>query len=189
VTTTPDTQLMPGEPRLATGSWRLCPAHSDATFAARLAGRRVQGRLPLTGRVFIAEPIEQSKVRLTASAGAVDTGSPVLDRVLAGAAFLDAIAYPEISFESDLLVLVPAGWRAIGRLRVKNVEHELACQFAVHLMDSAPGGVPRPVIGCTWVIDSTWVTTQRIPGLSRRIAMTCSFHLDPDIRVTSRRTV
>jgi polyisoprenoid-binding protein YceI len=181
VTTTPDTQLKPGEPWLPTGSWRLCPAHSDATFAARLAGRRVQGRLPLTGRVLIAEPIEQSTVRLTASARAVGTGSPVLDRLLAGPAFLDASAYPEISFQSDLLVFVPAGWRAIGRLQVKNVEHELACQFAVHLGDSAPGGAPRPVIGCNWVIDSTWVTTQRIPALGRRIEMTCSFRLDPDM--------
>jgi polyisoprenoid-binding protein YceI len=182
VTTTPDAQLKAGQhPRLATGSWRVGPADSHASFAARLAGRRVRGRLPLTGEVLITEPIEDSAARLTAKTCAVSTGSPVLDRLLAGPAFLDARAYPEISFQSDLLVWVPAGWRAVGRLQVKNAEHELACQFAVHLGDTRPGGAPRPVITCTWVIDSTWVTSQRIPSLGRRIAMTCSFPLEPDM--------
>ena len=69
MTATPDIQLKPGEQtRLAAGNWRLGPAHSHASFAARLAGRRVRGQLPLTGQVLITEPIEESMVRLTASA-------------------------------------------------------------------------------------------------------------------------
>jgi polyisoprenoid-binding protein YceI len=182
VTTTPDIQLRPGErPRLATGSWRVGPADSYASFAARLAGRRVRGRLPLSGQVVITEPIEESLALLTARTSALSTGSPVLDRVLAGPSFLDARAYPEIRFQSDLLVWVPAGSRAVGRLQVKNAEHELACHLGVHVGDATPGGAPRLVIACSWVIDSTWVTSQRIPALGRRIAMTCSFHLDPDM--------
>jgi YceI-like domain len=181
VTTTPDILLRPGgQPLPATGSWRVGSADSHASFAARLAGRRVRGRLPLVGHVEIAEPIEESTARLTARTSAVRTGSPVLDRLLAGPGFLDARAYPEISFQSDLLVRVPAGWRALGRLQVKNAEHELACQLGVRLGDSRPGRAPRLVIACTWVIDSAWVTSQRIPALGRRIAMTCSFPLDPD---------
>ena len=180
MTTTPDIQLRPGEqPLPAAGSWRVGPPDSHATFAARLAGRRVRGQLPLTGRVQIAEPIEASTARLTAETSAVRTGSRVLDRLLAGPGFLDARAYPEISFQSDLLVWVPAGWRAVGRLQVKDGEHELACQLGVQLADRRPGRAPGLVVACTWVIDSTWVTSQRIPGLGRRIAMTCSFHLDP----------
>jgi hypothetical protein len=182
VTITPDTQLRPGEQLPpAVGSWRVSPADSHASFAARLAGRNVRGRLPLTGQVQIAEPIEESTARLTAMTSAVSTGSPVLDRLLAGPAFLDARAYPEISFEADMLVWVPAGWRAVGRLRVKNAEHELACQLGVQLGDSPSGSTPCLVIACTWVIDSSWVTSQRIPALGRRIAMTCSFRLDRDM--------
>ena len=178
----PDAQLRPDEQLLpATGGWRVAPADSHASFAARLAGRRVRGQLPLSGRVQIAEPIEESTARLTARTSAVSTGSPVLDRVLAGPGFLDARAYPEISFQSDLLVWVPGGWRAVGRLRIKNSEHELACQLDVQRGDGPPRVVPRLVIACTWVIDSTWVTSQRIPALSRRIPMTCSFHLDPEV--------
>jgi polyisoprenoid-binding protein YceI len=131
--------------------------------------------------VQITEPIEESTARLTARTSAVSTGSAVLDRLLAGPGFLDARTYPEISFQSDLLVRVPAGWRTVGRLQVKNAEHELACQLGVQLGDSRPGRAPRLVIACTWAIDSAWVTSQRIPALGRRIAMTCSFHLDPNI--------
>jgi polyisoprenoid-binding protein YceI len=181
VTTTPDIQLKPDEPpQLATGSWRLAQADSFASFTARLPWRRVRGRLPLIGQVFITEPIANSRALLTARTSAVSTGSPVLDRVLAGPTFLDAHAYPEISFESDLLTWVPAGWRAVGRLRVKNGEHELACQFGVQFGDAQPDDSPRPIVTCSWVIDSAWVTGQRIPALDRRIEMTCSFRLDPD---------
>jgi polyisoprenoid-binding protein YceI len=177
----PCTQLKPGEQQqLATGTWRVVPARSHASFAARLAGRPVRGRLPLTGNALIAEPIEGSAVRLAARTSAVRTGSAVLDRLLAGPAFLDAGAYPEISFRSELLVWVPTGWRAVGRLQVKSAEHELACEFGVQPGDTRPGGARRLVIASSWVIDSTWVTSQRIPALGRRIAMTCSFHLEPE---------
>ena len=142
MTTTPDVQLSPGgQPRLAPGRWRIDPAHSDASFAARVAGRAVGGRLPLRGEVLMTEPIEDSTARLTARTSAVSTGSPVLDRLLAGPGFLDAQAYPEISFQAELLVWVPAGWRAVGRLLVKNTEHELACQLDLHR--ATRGRAPR----------------------------------------------
>lgn len=122
--TTPGIELLPGgQPTLAAGSWRVDPAHSYASFAARVAGWPVRGRLPLTGGVLIREPVEDSTARLAARAGAVSTGSPGLDRLLAGPGFLDARTFPEISFRSELLVWIPAGWRAVGRLQVKGTAH------------------------------------------------------------------
>ncbi len=181
-TTTPGIQLPPGgQPRLAAGSWRVDPARSHASFAASVVGRPVRGRLPLSGGVLITEPIENSTARLIATASAVSTGSPVLDRLLAGPGFLDAGAYPEISFRSGLLAWVPAGWRATGRLRVKNAEHELACRLDLHLGGTRPDGSPCIVIASSWVIDSRWVTSQWIPGLGRRIVMTCSCSLEPEM--------
>jgi polyisoprenoid-binding protein YceI len=181
-TTTSRIQPSPGQqPRLAAGSWRVNPAHSHASFAARIAGRTVRGCLPLTGRVLITEPIEDSAARLTARTCAVSTGSPVLDRLLAGPGFLDAAAFPEISFRSELLIWVPAGWRAAGSLKIRNTEHELACQFDVHAGDARPDNPPRITVASSWVIDSGWVTSKRIPGLGRRIVMTCAFSLQQDI--------
>ena len=177
-TTTPGMQLPPGgQPRLAAGSWRVDPAQSHASFAASVVGRPVRGRLPLSGGVLVTEPIEDSTARLIATASAVNTGSPMLDRLLAGPGFLDARAFPEISFRSELLAWVPAGWRAAGRLQVKNAEHELACHLALHLGGTRPDGSPRVLITSSWVIDSRWITRKWIPGLGRRIAMTCSCFL------------
>jgi polyisoprenoid-binding protein YceI len=182
VTTTPGMQLPPGgQPRLAAGSWRVDPAQSGASFAASVAGRPVRGRLPVSGRVLVTEPIEDSTARLTARAGAVSTGSPVLDRLLAGPGFLDAAAYPEISFRSELLAWVRTGWRAAGRLQVKNAEHDLACRLDLHLGGTRPDGSPRILITSSWAIDSRWVTRQWIPGLARRIVMTCSCSLQLDM--------
>jgi polyisoprenoid-binding protein YceI len=180
ITTTPGIQLGPsGQPRLAAGSWRVDPAHSHASFAARVADRPVRGRLPLTGEVLIADPVEDSTARLAARASAVSTGSPLLDRLLTGPGFLDAGAFPEISFRSELLTWVPAGWRVVGRLRVKDAEHELACRLDLHLGDTRRYDPPGIMIVSSWVIDSRWVTTRWVPALGRRIVMTCSFSLKP----------
>jgi polyisoprenoid-binding protein YceI len=173
-------------PRLAAGQWCVDPARSHASFAARVGGQPVRGRLPLAGRVVIAEPIEDSTACLAARTSAISTGSPALDMLLAGARFLDAAAFPEISFRSELLAWVPGGWRAVGRLRVKNAEHELACQLDLHLGDTPHDGMQgdgmrRVVVASNWVIDSRWITSHWVPGLSRHVVMTCSFSLVPEM--------
>lgn len=176
---TPRVRLRPAEALgVAAGHWHVDPALSRASFAARVAGQPLRGCLPLTGEVLIGEPIEESTARLAARTSAISTGSAALDRLLASPVFLDARAFPEISFRSDLLVRVPAGWRAVGRLQVKNAEHELACQLELYQGDPTPGGQPRLVIGSEWVIDSRWITSQWIPGLSRRVVITGSLCLE-----------
>ena len=178
----PGIQLKPGvQLRPAPGNWRVDPAGSYASFAARAAGRLVEGRLPLTGRVFVAEPIEDSTARLAAKAGRVSTGSHVLDRQLAGHGFLDARAVPEIIFRSEMLAWVPAGWRAIGCLQLKGSEHELACQLDLDRDGAQLDDPPRFRITSTWILDARWITRLWIPGLGRRISMTCSFLLEPDV--------
>ena len=103
IKTGPDIQPSHSQrPRLATGRWRVDPAQSHASFAARAGGQSVRGRLPLAGRVVIADPIEDSTACLAANTSAVSTGSPALDRLLAGPRFLDAATFPEISFRSKI---------------------------------------------------------------------------------------
>jgi polyisoprenoid-binding protein YceI len=182
IKTGPDIQPSPSRrPRLATGRWRVDPAQSHASFTARGGGQSVRGHLPLAGRVVIADPVEDSTACLAANTSAVSTGSPALDRLLAGPRFLDAAAFPEISFRSELLAWVPAGWRAVGRLCIKNVEHELACQLDLHPGDTRPGDVRHVVIASNWVIDSRWITSHWVPALSRHVVITCSFSLVPEM--------
>jgi polyisoprenoid-binding protein YceI len=141
--TTPGHQFLPaGLPRLAAGGWRMDPARSYASFAARAVGRPVLGRAPLTGRVLITEPIEDSTARLAARTSTISTGSPMLDRLLAGPGFLDAVTHPEISFRSELLAWVPAGWRTVGCLNVRGTEHDWPASSMCTL--AAPGrAAPR----------------------------------------------
>ena len=174
----PGIQLQPGTPlRPAAGSWRVDPAQSHALFAVRVAGRPVQGRLSLTGRVLIADPVEDSTARLAARASQLSTGYPVLDRQLTGPGFLDAGSFPEISFRSELLAWVPAGWRAVGRLQVKGAVHELACQLDVDRDGDLVNDSSHFRITSRWILDSRWITRQWIPGVSRHVTMTCSFLL------------
>jgi polyisoprenoid-binding protein YceI len=178
----PGIEFWPGvRLRPAAGGWRVDPTQSHAAFAARVAGRAVRGHLPLTGRVLIAEQIEDSTAWLAARAGQVSTGYPMLDRQLAGPGLLDAGAFPEISFRTELLARVPTGWRAIGRLQVKGTEHELACQLDLDRAGEPLDDSPRFRITSRWVVDSRWITGQWMPGLSRSIAITCSFLLEPDL--------
>ncbi len=68
MTAMPGIPLLPeAQRRLAVGSWRVDPARSQASFAAQTAGRLVSGRVPLTGRAVIMEPIEDSTARLAAA--------------------------------------------------------------------------------------------------------------------------
>ena len=90
-TMTPGMQLPPGgQPRLAVRRRRV-ESGPAGCLVCRIGRRRAgaQGP-PLSGRVLITEPIEDSAARMIAGAGAVSTGSPVLDRLLAGPGFLDA---------------------------------------------------------------------------------------------------
>lgn len=168
------------------GSWRVDSARSSASFTARVAGKPVRGRLPLSGGAYVSASIEDSAAHLYAATGALRTGSAMLDRMLAGPGFLDAEAHPDISFRSEMLVCVPTGWRAVGHLQVKGTEHPLVCELDADLRDQQQGPAAM-TITTRWVIDSTWITTQRVPMLARRIAMSCSLALEPVDELDARR--
>jgi polyisoprenoid-binding protein YceI len=163
---------------VSVGAWLVDPARSHASFAARVAGRSVRGRLPLIGAVGVAASIEDSTAHLVALANQVSTGNRILDRMLAGPGFLDIEDYPTISLRSQMLVCVPTGWRVVGQLQVKGIEHPIVCELEADLRSAQPQTSDAAIILTTrWVLDSTWITTQRLPTLSRRIAMSSSLVL------------
>jgi polyisoprenoid-binding protein YceI len=168
------------------GSWRVDPSRSSASFTARVAGKAVRGRLPLSGGAYVSSSIEDSAAHLHAPIGALRTGSALLDRILAAPGFLDAEAHPDISFRSDMLVCVPTGWRAVGHLRVKGTDHPLVCELDADLRDQQQGPAAMTVT-TRWVIDSTWITSQRVPMLARRIAMSCFIAFEPVDELDARR--
>lgn len=172
-------QLLPTSVQRVAGRWQAIAGPSHASFVARVAGRPVRGRLPVSGEASVAGPAEQWGTRLVAATTGLCTASAVLDRILKGPGFLEAENHPEISFESQTLVRVPTGWRAIGHLQLKGVNHELACELTLGPLPRQLAGGPRLSAVSHWVLDSTWITGQRIPGLSRRVSMTSSVVLEP----------
>jgi polyisoprenoid-binding protein YceI len=112
----------------------------------------------------------------------------MLDELIAGAGFLDSETYPDITFRSDMLARVPTGWRAVGQLWVKGAEHPLVCEFDVDLRSQRPG-VAEMTITTRWVIDAAWITTQWVPMLARRIAMSCSVALEPVDELDAARLI
>ena len=169
----------PSNSAVPVGAWQVDPVRSHASFAARVAGRSVRGRLPLIGAVNMAASIEDSTAHLVALANEVSTGNRMLDRMLAGPGFLDIEDHPTISLRSQMLVCVPTGWRVVGQLQVRGIEHPIVCELEADLRSAQQETSAATVILTTrWVLDSTWITTQRLPTMSRRIAMTCSVVLD-----------
>jgi hypothetical protein len=69
----------------------------------------------------------------------------------------------------------------VGQLRVKGTEHALACQLDAGPAAPGPDGLPTMTVTSRWGLDSRWVIRQRIPALSRRIVMTCSVALVPEL--------
>ncbi|MDP9117094.1 MAG: YceI family protein [Actinomycetota bacterium] len=167
----------PAPPVVPAGGWQVDPLRSTAAFTARLAGRSIRGRLPLMGRAIVTPSIEDSTAQLIAMTDAVSTGNRVIDRLLTGPAFLDAGVFPEISFQSEILVCVPNGWRAVGQLAVKGSQYPMVAELDVDLRHARSGGATM-ILTSRWVLDSSWITTQRVTALSRRVVMTCSVALD-----------
>ncbi|MCW2647122.1 MAG: hypothetical protein JWP07_3231 [Pseudonocardiales bacterium] len=172
----------PDQSAVPVGDWRVDPVRSHASFTARVAGRSVRGRLPLSGAAIVTASVEDSAAHLTAMTSEVSTGNRMLDRLLAGPGFLDVEDHPEINFRTQMLVCVPTGWRAIGHLQVKGTDHPIVCELDADLRHPKPGEAGVTLTG-RWVLDSTWITSQRIPAMSRRVAMSCSVVLDRAIEV------
>ena len=126
MTAAPDLQPATlSSPDVAVGRWRVDPARSHTSFTARVAGRPVRGHLPVTGEVLATRSIEESAAQLAANA-------------LTGPGFLGAGVFPQISFRSQLLVRVPAGWQAVGQLQVQGAEPR------VGMPAGGGSGQPRP---------------------------------------------
>jgi polyisoprenoid-binding protein YceI len=161
------------------GDWYVDPVRSHASFTARVAGTSVRGRLPLAGAVTVAPSVEGSKAQLVAVTSAVDTGNRMLDRMLAGPGFLDAEEHPTINLRLRRLVRVPTGWRALGQMQVKGVEHPMECELKGDLgQEQQPGCDTAVTLRTRWVLDSTWITGRRVPAMSRRVVMSCTVVLD-----------
>ncbi|MFK0290125.1 YceI family protein [Streptomyces sp. NPDC090442] len=106
------------------GPWTIDPMHSTvAAVAQHLGISSVHGRFTeFSGRIVIAEDVEQSRVEAVINAASIDTGNGMRDGHLRNDDFLDVEVYPQISYRSN--GLTPAGpdrWTVHGELSLRGV--------------------------------------------------------------------
>jgi polyisoprenoid-binding protein YceI len=105
----------------ATGTWNLDIAHTTIDFKVKhLMTARVRGGFKtFSGTIDVAEPIEDSSVRVTIDAASIDTGAPDRDNHLRSADFLDAENYPTLEFTSSGVRETGSGYAVDGELTIR----------------------------------------------------------------------
>lgn len=129
-TTTLDGGTLSGTP---TGTWRIDPMHSSASFSVRHLMSTVRGRFrELDGRIVIGPHIRDCRTSATMRADSVDTGVPMRDEDLRSVGFLDAEHHPDLTFESTALEEgVDGALTIVGDLTIRGSTREvrLAAEF------------------------------------------------------------
>jgi len=123
----------------APGTWTIDPHHSSIRATAlHLGMSRIHGRLRrFSGRIQVADPLENSSVEVTIDPGGVDSDDVDRDAHLRSADFLDAEVHPEIVYKSDGLTRIDARrWRVDGILTLKGVSAPVPLD--VHYGGSGP---------------------------------------------------
>ncbi|GAA1952906.1 YceI family protein [Amycolatopsis minnesotensis] len=105
------------------GEYTIDPGRSAVTFATRhffgLGG--VRGSFGLaSGRLTVAEPVEESTVAAAIDAGSFKTGSGARDRVVKSKQYLESERFPEIRFASAGVREQDGEWVLDGTLTVKD---------------------------------------------------------------------
>ncbi|SDS96469.1 YceI family protein [Actinopolymorpha singaporensis] len=118
-----------GMPLPAEGPWVIDPDHSSVEATARHLGfSSVKGRFTrFGGRMYIARPIEESRVHAVITADSIETGNKMRDDHLRTADFLDVARYPTIEFRSERLSATGENrWTMDGGLTINAINRPVS---------------------------------------------------------------
>ena len=143
-----------------TTTWAIDPAHSQVEFTARhMMITKVRGRFSdVNGTVTLDEAApSRSLVEVDIDAASIDTRQEDRDTHLRSADFLDAEAYPKLTFRSkrveDLRLEQGAEFRVIGDLTIRGVTKEVALDVEYGGTGGDPWGGERVAFSATTKID------------------------------------
>jgi polyisoprenoid-binding protein YceI len=111
------------------GTYHLDPATSEITFEAKhLFGLgTVRGSFEFeSATVEVASPVERSSAKATVNAASYASGSKARDKQVRGKKFLNAAAFPAITFSSTGLRRVDGSWVLDGQLTVRGHSEPIA---------------------------------------------------------------
>jgi polyisoprenoid-binding protein YceI len=118
----------------AAATWEIDPAHTTIAFSVRhMMVSNVRGRLATFGGRVDADPTspEAARIEATIDAASIDTGNAKRDEHLRGPDFLDAAAFPTITFRSTEVETAGAGgWKVTGDLTLHGVTRPVVLDVA-----------------------------------------------------------
>ena len=146
-------------------TWKIDPLHSTIGFSVRhMVVSKVRGRFAKFAGVIDlnGDDLTHSKLEATIDAASIDTGTPERDAHLRSADFLDAEAFPTLSYRSRRIEALSGDrYRVIGDLTIRDVMREvpLEVEYGGRAIDpwgneragfSARASLERKEFGLAW---------------------------------------
>lgn len=129
-------------PRVASDHFTIEPSHSQVAFSIRHVATRVRGELDLLKGSVTYDPgrPELTAIDATLRSESVRTGNDIRDARLRGSEFLDAEAFPSVTFTSTSAERRGKRLELHGRLNIRGVTRRVL--LVVDQVATLPGG-PR----------------------------------------------
>jgi polyisoprenoid-binding protein YceI len=130
---------------VATGTWRIDPAHSSVTFSVRHLMGKVRGRFgDVDGRIAVGRSLASCAVEASIATASVDTGTQMRDDDLRSAKFFDAARFPSMRFASTGITGADTGIALVGDLTIRDVTRPVTVDAEFLGLDEAGlQGEPR----------------------------------------------
>lgn len=161
---TPLTRTIDGVEVPVAGTYRLDAAHSHVGFSVRhLMVSKTKGRFSdVAGTIVVGEDLLDSSVEVEIAVPSIDTSDETRDGHLRSPDFLDAEAFPTITYRSTKVISSGAGtWKLEGDLTVRGVTQSVPLTFSFEGGARDPWGgarlgftarteLDREAFGLTW---------------------------------------
>jgi polyisoprenoid-binding protein YceI len=107
------------------------PEHSTLSFSAVQNGAPVKGEFSTFGGdiIFSPDDLAHSRVAITIDMHSVSTLYEDIANTLLGADWFSVVAFPQASFVADHFEKTEAGYRADGKLTIRNQTHPCQVSF------------------------------------------------------------
>ena len=138
-------QVESGLAGLTPGTWKIDPSHTSVEFVVRhLMVSKVRGRFhDVSGTVTVGRDPLASAVEATIAVKSVDTGSGDRDNHLRTSDFLNAEAYPTMTFRSSAISRLGDGFRLLGDLTLRGVTKPVTLDLEFNGAGPDPWGGAR----------------------------------------------
>lgn len=145
-----------GKHTLQAGIWSLDPAHSEIGFSVRHAGiSKVKGGFKdVVATINVRDSNEDTfEITAIAKTESFDSGDANRDKHVRGADFLDAEAFPEVTFDSTKVTFDDDDFVLKGDLTIRGVTKRVKFKGTFNGIARDPFGILRAGMEATTVIN------------------------------------